>query len=382
MFIIKTLNKISPNGLKLLPGELYRIDDSAAEPDGIIVRSADMLQESAFPTSLKAIARAGAGTNNIPVDRCAENGIVVFNTPGANANAVKELVICALLLASRDIAGGIQWAVGLEDKSQVGALVEKKKSAFAGPELFGKTLGVIGLGAIGALVAKAATDLGMTVIGYDPYLNVAAACRLDPAVKVVDELKSVFAGSDYITIHVPQTPGTKGMLDAQAFAAMKDGVRLVNIARGGLVNDADLLGAIDSGKVSRYVTDFPDADLVGHSGVVCIPHLGASTPESEENCAVMAAKEMRDYLENGNINCSVNFPAVNLERGAEHRVCVAYRDDPELPGRISGALTSCGCRVSAFKSASNGKVGYAIFDVDKTASLPEMPGVIRVINVF
>lgn len=375
MFNIKTLNKISPLGLNVLEG--YAID-AGGEPDGILVRSADMLNEQ-FPPELKAIARAGAGTNNIPCDRCAQEGIVVFNTPGANANAVKEMVLCALLLASRDVVGGIGWVNGLEGKDTVAAAVEKGKSAFAGPELKGKTLGVIGLGAIGAIVAEAALNLGMTVYGYDPFLSVRTAWGLNPAIRLAEDVGAIYAKSDYITIHVPQTGDTKGMINAAAFEAMKPGVRLVNIARGGLVNNKDLFDAIESGKVARYVTDFPDGDLVGRKGVVCIPHLGASTPESEENCAVMAAQEIKDFLENGNVRCSVNMPAVSMERCGEHRAAYIYNDDGAFAGSVAAVI---GPALKGFKSGSRNGFGYAIYDYDGDIELPMPEGTIRTRKVF
>ena len=320
MFQIKTMNKIAAVGLDRLPAENYTIGDSVDNEDGILVRSAK-LHDYDFPASLWAIARAGAGVNNIPIDKCSEAGIVVFNTPGANANAVKELVICAMLLASRDVIGGAEWvkAQAGTDGVEVADVVEKGKSAFVGPEVYRKTLGVVGLGAIGALVANIALSLGMEVYGYDPYLSVDAALRLDRHIKVVKELDALYANSDYVTLHLPYMDATKDTINAAAIAKMKDGVRLINLARGGLVNDDDLVAALESGKVACYATDFPNNKLVAAPHVVALPHLGASTPESEDNCAVMAADELRDYLENGNIRNSVNFPNVVMERSGVQR---------------------------------------------------------------
>ena len=295
MFHIQTLNKISPVGLNKFDPVNYTVDAPETTPDAIMVRSASM-HDMEMPESLLAIARAGAGVNNIPVADCAQKGIVVFNTPGANANAVKELVICALMLASRNVVGGIEWVSGLtEADGDVEKLVEKGKSKFVGPEIMGKNLGVIGLGAVGVKVANAAVKLGMNVYGYDPYLSVQNALVLDSSVKVVD-LKTIYEMSDYITVHSPLLPSTKGMINEASISSMRYGVRIINLARGGLVDDEDILAALESGKVARYVTDFPDNKLVGKPGVVTIPHLGASTPESEENCAIMAAQELREYL--------------------------------------------------------------------------------------
>ena len=308
MLKIKTLNKISPVGLDCFDRKYYTYGDEIENPDAVMVRSAAM-HEMELPESLKAIARAGAGVNNIPVDRCSEAGIVVFNTPGANANAVKELVIAGLLISSRKVIAGIEWAKTLKGSGdQVAKLVEKGKSAFTGPEIAGKRLGVIGLGAIGIMVANAARGLGMEVYGYDPYLSVDAAWNLSRAIHHATNIKDIFAECDYITIHVPLTNETRGLINAESIATMRDGVRILNFARGDLVNDADLIAALDSGKVAAYVTDFANDALLGVDGVIAIPHLGASTPESEDNCAQMAAKELIDYLENGNITNSVTCP--------------------------------------------------------------------------
>ena len=367
MFQIQTLNKISPLGLAQLDEQKYHVSGTCQNPDGILVRSADMLQAE-FAPNLLAIARAGAGTNNIPSDRCSEAGIVVFNTPGANANAVKELLICSLILASRDIVGGIQWANTLTDgDDDVVTQVEKGKSAFVGPEVLGKTLGVIGLGAVGVLAANAAVRLGMTVYGYDPYLSVNNALQLDGSVRVAD-LKTIYAQSDYITIHVPLMDSTRNTINESAIAAMKHGVRILNLARGGLVDEDDVLAALEQGKVERYITDFPSGKLVGKKGVVCIPHLGASTPESEENCAVMAAQQLADYLETGNIRNSVNLPNCELARSGDVRLCIVNRNVPNMLSQILAVLSADGANVDNMVNRSRGDYAYTI--IDCTGALP------------
>ena len=364
MYRIKTMNKISPTGLAVLDASRFAVSDNVENEDGILVRSAD-LHAYQFPPALRAIARAGAGTNNIPIDRCSESGIVVFNTPGANANAVKELVICALMLASRDVVGGVEWvkaqAAAGEDVAKV---VEKGKSQFVGPEISGKSLGVIGLGAIGVLVANIATKLGMTVYGYDPFLSVDSALSLSRMVHHLTDLPTLFKTCDYITIHVPQTPDTKGMLNAAAFDQMKTGVRLINLARGGLVVDEDVIAALESGKVARYVTDFPDNQLAQAKNVVPIPHLGASTPESEENCAVMAAQELRDYLETGNIRNSVNLPTLEQDWSGETRLCIIHRNVPNMLASITATLSKDQVNVANMTNKSKGNYAYTIVDVD------------------
>lgn len=364
MFRIKTLNKISPTGLAALDAARFTVSDSVENEDGILVRSADM-QEYQFPEALRAIARAGAGTNNIPVDRCSESGIVVFNTPGANANAVKELVICALMLASRDVVGGVEW---VRDQARtegvdVAKAVEKGKSQFVGPEIAGKCLGVIGLGAIGVQVANIATKLGMTVYGYDPFLSVDAALSLSRMVHHVTDLTAIYKNCDYITVHVPQTPDTKGMLNAAAFDQMKTGVRIINLARGGLVHNGDMLAALESGKVARYVTDFPDNTVTLAKNVVPIPHLGASSPESEENCAVMAAQELRDYLETGNIKNSVNLPTLVQDWSGETRLCIIHRNVPNMLAAITGVLSKDNVNVENMTNKSKGNYAYTVVDV-------------------
>ena len=364
MYRIKTLNKISPAGLSVLDQTRYQVSGDVENEDGILVRSADM-HDCAFPDALRAIARAGAGTNNIPIDRCSEAGIVVFNTPGANANAVKELAVCALLLASRNIAGGVEWvkaqaAAGVE----VADVVEKGKSQFVGPELSGKMLGVIGLGAIGVQVANIATKLGMTVFGYDPYLSVDAALSLSRLVHRAMDLETIYKNCDYITLHVPLNDQTRGMINSDAIHMMKGGVRIINLARGGLVNEDDILAALDTGKVAAYVTDFPNSRLAGGRNVVPIPHLGASTPESEENCAVMAAQQLRDYLENGNIRNSVNLPTLEQEWSGIARLCIIHRNIPAMLSAITGILSQEGVNVENMTNKSKKDYAYTVVDIN------------------
>ena len=384
MYQIHCLNKISPVGTGRF-GEQYTVGAELAQADAVLVRSAAM-HDMELPEQLLAIARAGAGVNNIPVDKCSEQGIVVFNTPGANANAVKELVICGLLLASRKVARGMDWVKTLKGEGdQVGKLVEKGKSAFVGPEISGKALGVIGLGAIGILVANAAEALGMTVYGYDPYLSVDAAWGLSSSVHHARSLDEVYANCDYITLHLPQTPDTKNMINADALAKMKDGVRILNFARGGLVNSAELIAALESGKAAAYVTDFPDESLLDVEGVTAIPHLGASTPESEDNCARMAVDQVKDYLENGNIRNSVNMPAVSMARDPGlTRICILHRNVPNTISLFSGAVGDAGVNIENMQSMSRGNYAYTIFDVsgdlsdEAAADLEKLDPIIRV----
>ena len=384
MFRIKTLNQISPTGLSVLDASRFTVSDGVENEDGVLVRSADM-QEYVFPPALRAIARAGAGTNNIPVDRCSESGIVVFNTPGANANAVKELAVCALMLASRDVVGGVEWVKAQARAGEdVAKVVEKGKSQFVGPEISGKNLGVIGLGAIGVQVANIATKLGMTVYGYDPFLSVDAALSLSRLVHHVTDLTAIYKNCDYITIHVPQTADTKGMLNAAAFDQMKTGVRVINLARGGLVNDDDMIQALESGRVARYVTDFPDEKIAVAAHVVALPHLGASTPESEENCARMAADQLKDYLLNGNIKNSVNLPNVAQEWSGISRVCLIHQNIPAMLTKITSILSKEGVNVENLTNKSKKDYAYTMVDLnsrikDKVAEeLRAIPGMIRV----
>lgn len=384
MFRIKTLNKISPAGLSVLDQTRYSISGDVENEDGILVRSADM-HDYQFPDALRAIARAGAGTNNIPTDRCSEAGIVVFNTPGANANAVKELAVCGMLLASRKITEGNAWVKAqLAEGADLEKVVEKGKSQFVGPELSGKMLGVIGLGAIGVQVANIATKLGMTVFGYDPFLSVDAALSLSRLVHRAMDPDTIYKNCDYISIHVPQTPETKGMINEGAIHMMKGGVRILNLARGGLVNDDDILAALESGKVAAYVTDFPNNKILQGKNVIAIPHLGASTPESEENCAVMAAQQLRDYLENGNIKNSVNLPTLVQEWSGVSRLCIIHRNIPGAIANITGVLSKDGVNVENMTNKSKKDYAYTIVDVgsrvnDQVADeIRALDGVLRV----
>lgn len=383
MFEIKTLNKISASGLDRFDTTKYNCGDDLASPDAIMVRSAAMHDYTMNP-ELKAIARAGAGVNNIPVADCAEQGIVVFNTPGANANAVKELVIAGLLISSRRVIPAIDWAKTLKGNGdQVGKMVEKGKSAFTGPEILGKSLGVIGLGAIGIEVANAAKALGMTVYGYDPYLSVDAAWHLSRSIKHSTDLKDIFANCDYITVHVPLTDGTKGMINAETIATMKDGVRILNFARGALVDEASIIDALGTGKVAAYVTDFPSDGIIGVDGAICIPHLGASTPESEDNCASMAAGQLIDFLENGNIVNSVNFPAVSCPRTGKSRVCIIHRNIPNMLSNISAVISEDNVNIENMLNKAKGDYAYTMVDIDSEVPTLEkdiqaIDGVIRV----
>lgn len=363
MYKIQCLNKISPIGTKRF-GESYTFSPEMQEPDGILVRSASML-EMEFNKNLLAIARAGAGVNNIPVDRCAQEGIVVFNTPGANANAVKELVLCALLLTSRKIFSASQWVKTLKGQGdQVGKLVEKGKSAFTGPEIQGKKLGVVGLGAIGILVANAAESLGMEVYGYDPYLSLKSAWNLSRTIHYADSLDDIYNNCDYITLHLPQTPDTKNMISTASIEKMKNGVRILNFARGGLVDTSALLEALDAGKVAAYATDFPDDAMLDREDVIALPHLGASTPESEDNCAVMAVDQIKDYLENGNIKNAVNMPAISMARDpGTHRICMIHKNVPNTIGLFASTCGDAGINIENMQSKSKGDFAYTILDV-------------------
>ena len=382
MYHIKTFNKISPVGLNKFDPECYAVGDDEQNEDGILVRSAK-LHDYAFPENLLAIARAGVGVNNIPLDRCSETGIAVFNTPGANANAVKELVLCAMLMGSRDIVGGIEWV-----RSQVAAgvdvttVVEKGKSAFVGPEIYKKTLGVIGLGAIGSLVANVALSLGMDVYGYDPFLSVDAALRLDRHIHVVKDINELYKRADYITIHIHFTDTTKGMIDAKAIGAMKRGVRFINLARGEIVDDEAMLAALDTGKVAAYLTDFPNNRIVQAPHVIAMPHLGASTPESEQNCAAMAVEELRDYLENGNIRNSVNLPAVSMERSGVMRMCVIHKNIPAMLASITTLLSKDGVNVENLSNKSKGDYAYTMVDLGTRVDESVIEDVRKLANVI
>ena len=383
MFKIKTYNKISKSGLEVFDDK-YTIGDEVENADGAIVRSA-ALHDVEFPESLKAIARAGAGVNNIPIDRCSQEGIVVFNTPGANANAVKELVLAGLFIGSRRVIPAIEWAKTLKGQgAEVGKLVEKGKGAFAGPELKGKKLGVIGLGAIGVLVANAANHLGMKVLGYDPYLSVNSAWNLTHNAVHIYDIKEIYEQCDYITVHVPLTDSTKNLINADVIAKMKDGVRILNFSRAALVNSEDIKAALESGKVASYVTDFPTDELLCVDGVIAIPHLGASTPESEDNCAAMAAAELIDYIENGNIINSVNLPEISMPRSGDNRVCVIHKNIPNMITAITGIVAGDGINIENMLNKSRGDYAYTMLDVDDidkddiVAKISAVDGVIKV----
>lgn len=382
MYDILTLNKIAKCGTDAFDQAKYTVADAVENPDAIMVRSAAM-HDMQFGNKLLAIARAGAGVNNIPVDRCAEEGIVVFNTPGANANAVKELVIAGLLLSSRKVTDAIDWVSTLKGQEDIGKKVEKGKSNFAGPEISGKTLGVIGLGAIGVLVANAAMSLGMKVIGYDPFLSVKAALSLKPGVKTVTDVNDLYAASDYITIHVPYNADTKGTIGEKSIAVMKDGVRILNFARGELADTAAVLAAVESGKVACYITDFPSDELIGVKNVICVPHLGASTPESEDNCAVMAASELIDYIENGNIRNSVNFPNAEMN-AAGTKICVLHKNVPAVISEITTILGKASINIDNMINASKKDYAYTLIDAagniseDIAAKLSAAENVIKV----
>jgi len=382
MFNILTLNKIAAVGLDRFPADMYACHTECADPDGILVRSADM-HGYALNGSLKAIARAGAGVNNIPVDKAGEHGVVVFNTPGANANAVKELAICALIMASRDIAGGLTWAQSLKGGDSIAAAVEKGKSQFAGPELYGKKLGVLGLGAIGALVANAGYALGMQVYGYDPGLSVESAWRLSRAVKNAPSQNYLFAECDYISLHIPSNAENKKKLK-EALTVTTRAPRIINLSRGDLFDDECILNALRDGLIAKYVTDFPNDALLGHKDIVALPHLGASTPESEDNCAVMAADELREYLENGNIKNSVNFPDVSMTREVPHRLCVAHKN---IPNMLKAILDECGINginIENMMNKAKGDNAYTLldsatpFDPEAVAKLANIGGILRI----
>ena len=382
MYNIKTLNKISNVGLSKFDKSKYVYGDDIENPDAIMVRSASM-HDMEMPKSLLAIARAGAGTNNIPVADCADKGIVVFNTPGANANAVKELVILGLLLSSRKVTKAIDWCKTIKDEGDnVGKTVEKGKSAFAGPEIKGKTLGVIGLGAIGRLVADAAVDLGMKVVGYDPFLP--ADAQLKAGITVNNNLDEIFPVVDYLTVHVPLTDDTKEMINRESIDKMKNTVRIMNFARGALANSDDVIEALEDGRMAAYVTDFPDAKLIGVDGVIAIPHLGASTPESEENCAVMGASELIEDLENGNIKNSVNMPTVAMAKSGSVRVTVIHKNQPNMIAFITDTISKDGVNIASFEDKNRGAIAYSIIDCDTDVStsvvsdIEKIDGVIKV----
>lgn len=387
MFKIQTLNKISAQGLAEFPRDDYEVASEILNPDAILLRSADM-HSMEIPGSVKAVARAGAGTNNIPIPAMTEKGIVVFNTPGANANAVRELAILSLLMASRPVVQANAWVKTLAGKgSEIADLAEKGKSQFVGPEIRGKTLGVIGLGAIGAMVANSASDLGMKVIGYDPFISIEAAWSLSRSVRKAETLDTILTQSDYITIHVPQTPETKGLINAERIKAMKNGVRIINLARGGLVVNADIIAGINSGKIACFVTDFTDEDLLNNDKIVCLPHLGASTPEAEENCALMAVRQLKNFLETGAIVNSVNFPKCKIEDPIPvngTRLCISHKNIPNMVGQITTVLAGACLNIAGMVNQNRGDLAYNIIDLDTNVSdeiidkLQSIEGVIKV----
>jgi D-3-phosphoglycerate dehydrogenase len=384
MFRIQTINKISSLGLELFPRDRYEVASEILHPDAILVRSAD-LHNVVIPDSVKAIARCGAGYNNIPIGPSSDRGIVVFNTPGGNANAVKELVLAALLLSSRDILGGIRWSGTIADRAdEVPDLVEKEKSRFEGPELRGKTLGVVGLGAIGAMVANDAIALGMEVIGYDPYISVDAAWSLSRQVVRADTLEGLLGKADYLTVHIPLGDMTRGLLNTEKLRFMKRGARLINLARGGLVNEADIIAALESGHIASYVTDFPTAELLACPGAICIPHLGASTPEAEDNCAIMAVRQLMEFLESGGIRNSVNFPRCRLDQRAPYRLLVANRNIPNMVGQITTILAGQNINITDLINHHKDDYAYNIIDTEQRIPdalldrLRHVEGVIRV----
>ena len=376
---IRLANRIDENGLAEFSKD-YQYGEDITEEDGILVRSAS-LHEYEFPESLLAISRAGAGVNNIPIQKCSDQGIIVFNTPGANANAVKEIVICSLFLASRDITGGMEWEKQLADSADFAKAVEKGKSAFVGPEISGKKLGVIGLGAIGVLVANAAVKLGMEVYGYDPYISVNNAWALSKWVKHVTNISELYGECDYITIHIPFTEETRNTINEEALNQMKDGVRILNFARGELVNEQALLKALEDGKVARYITDFGSYRLAHSDKVVCLPHLGASTPESEENCARMAVRELQEYLDNGNIYNSVNFPAIMEPRTTSHRICIIHKNVPNMLAQLTTVVGTSGINIENMANKARGEVAYTIIDTESYVDVQQFADIENVIRV-
>ena len=373
MFAIKTLDKISPVGTDAFDKAKYKFVEAGEPAEAVMVRSSSML-DMTFETELKAIARAGAGVNNIPIEKCSEQGIVVFNTPGANANAVKELVLAGILISARKVISAIDWARTLKGQgAEVAKLVEKGKGAFGGPEVAGKKLGVIGLGAIGVQVANTARHLGMQVYGYDPYLSVDTAWGLSRAIVHAKSLKEIYQSCDFITIHVPLTPETRSMINTETIGSCKNGVRILNFSRAELVSAEDMIAAVNSGKVSTYVTDFPTDEMLGVDGIVAIPHLGASTPESEDNCAKMAAAQLIDFLENGNIRNSVNLPNMRMERSGSCRIAIIHRNIPTMLTQISQAIGDEGLNIDNLTNKSKKDYAYTMVDVDGqvTAELEE-----------
>ncbi len=377
MYNILKLNEISPLVNNILTKD-YNLTNECDTPDGIILRSFKM-HDYPIAKTLLAVARAGAGVNNIPLDKMTDAGVVVFNTPGANANAVKELVLTDMLISNRKMVDAIEWTAALDPQSDVAALVEKGKKAFIGPEIFGKTLGVIGLGAIGRMVANSCIDLGMSVIGYDPYLSEDAAKTLNANVKVTTDLNEIFKNSDYITVHVPLTDTTKYMINKDSIGLMKDNVRIINCARGELVNNADIISACESGKVAKYVTDFPCGELIGKKNIIAVPHLGASTPEAEDNCAIMAANELKDYLENGNIVNSVNFPRLSVAKANNDRLTIAYKNNDNMTSEVTKIVAD---NMANIATATRGNVGYMIIDLKKSIESKKLDEIQKLAGVL
>jgi D-3-phosphoglycerate dehydrogenase len=384
MFRIRTMNKISSLGLDRFPRDKYEVASEIPNPDAILVRSAD-LNSMEIPSSVLAIARAGAGYNNVPVSACSEKGIAVFNTPGGNANAVKELALAALILSSRDIIGGINWCQTIANKAdEVPDIVENEKSRFEGPELKGKVMGVVGLGAVGAMVANEALTLGMQVIGYDPFISVEAAWNLSHSVIRAESLEGLLAKADYLSLHLPLNSASKGLINAEKFRLIKKGARIINLARGGLVNEADIIAALNSERVASYVTDFPTAELLANPKVICIPHLGASTPEAEDNCAIMAVQQLIDYLETGTIQNSVNLPRCRLERMAPHRLIAINRNIPNMVGQLTTILAGANINILDLINHHRDNYAYNIIDTEQVIpdeileQLKKIDGIIRV----
>ncbi len=385
MYTIRTLNNIAKTGLAKLPEQNFVIDEKAENPEGIILRSFDM-HKMELNESLLAVARAGAGTNNIPIEKCTQKGVPVFNTPGANANAVKELVLAGLFASSRRIIAGAAWVQGLKDNCEsVEKAVEAGKKEFTGPEIAGKTLGVIGLGAIGVQVANAALDLGMEVIGYDPFLSLESAWHLSPNVVHEESMEELVAKADYITLHIPLTDKTRNTFDEKLFAATKPGARLLNFARGGLCSDDAIIRGVTSGKIACYVTDFPNEKLLGYENIITIPHLGASTPESETNCAIMAVDQITEYLVNGNIINSVNYPNCNMGTcSAKSRVAINHKNVPNMVGQITTVMANNGINISDMINKSKGDYAYTMMDIDleiADAALEELKKIEGVLKV-
>lgn len=381
MHEIKLLNKISPTGLAVLPAQSYRCGEDVENPDGIMVRSASM-HDMEFSPHLRAIARAGAGVNNIPVERCSQQGIAVFNTPGANANAVKELTVMALLMSARKVFPAMEWVQSLHGRgSEVPALVEKEKSRFSGPEIKGKKLGVIGMGLIGVEVINAAVDLGMEVYGYDPFLSVDTAMKIHVGARHANTLKEIYEVCDFISLHLPVTSETKGMINSQSIAMMKPGVRILNFARGELVDSEEMIAALNERQVRCYITDFPNDEILGHPGVIALPHLGASTPESEDNCAEMAARQLKDFLETGNVRNSVNLPDLQVPRSGRGRITVIHRNIPTMLSQMTALVNA---NIKHLTNQSKNGLAYTVMDLDErvttdmTQRILDLEGVIAV----